>query len=106
MADEYMADDYELPIAAPSQLYTVDSIGAAVGALEHDSRIFHKANDFEHQLFAVKLDALIAAVNSVGALAEAHERHLKAIVDVVQDFQTKFSTMNPMAMMKSMMGKG
>lgn len=53
-----------------------------------------------------KLDKLIVAVNTIGELCDNQDRNLTTIVETVQEFSNKMSSMNPLQMMKSVMGKG
>jgi hypothetical protein len=50
------------------------------------------------------LDKVITAVNSVGDLAQSHHEALSQIVAAVGQFQAQFAHMNPMAMLKGLVG--
>lgn len=57
------------------------------------------------EILEAKVDKLIEAVNSIGALCDTHAVQLETIVTTVQQFTNDMSKMNPLQMMKSVMGK-
>lgn len=66
--------------------------------------------DFQRDLqlaeLIVKVDKLIAAVNSLGDLAVKHDQDLTAIVATVNEFRQTVSNMNPREMIKGLMSRG